>query len=133
MKRAHINAAWKPFPWEFQVKPKLVDTGIEPPLPAQCLLILKKRGVAVAKVLCLPRIAGQSGICGQWIVHLTGVLENAHKSMKANREVREADRFDDCEDDGAFDLVSRRVSAMRFVGADVEVCQISRAGLERRC
>jgi hypothetical protein len=53
--------------------------------------------------------------------------------MKANSEVREADRFDDCKDNGAFDLISRRVSAMRFVWADVEVCQISRAGLQRRC
>jgi len=60
------------------------------------------------------------------------MLENTNNAMKANSKVREAYRLDDREDYSAFDNVSRRVFSMRLIRADMEVGQISRAGLQRR-
>ena len=65
--------------------------------------------MAVAKVLRLFWItrSRQSGVNGKRFVRPILILENAHKSMQTDGEMRDSYGFDDCEDNGSLDEISR--------------------------
>lgn len=131
--RTYVNTRRKPLPGKFQLKVELIDTGIQSSLSAQRLFILKEGGVAIAKVLRLPRVVRRrQPEIRHRLVRTVRILVDPHKSMKADREVSQSYRLDDGQHDRAFNQVAWRVLPMGFVGADVEVSQVASARLQRR-
>lgn len=59
-------------------------------------------------------------------------LQNAHKAMQRESEMRHPYGLDHSENNYSLDFISGRVLAMGFEGADVEIGNIAGARLQRR-
>ena len=89
--------------------------------------------MAVAKVLRFSRITTrgrrQSGHDREGFVGRILILENPHEAMKTHCQMCYPYRFGDREDYRSLDQISWRVLSMWLLSFNVEIGQVSRAGI----
>lgn len=61
-----------------------------------------------------------------------GIFEDANETVQGDREMCDANRFDDGQDDGASDMVTSRVLTMRFVWSNMEVGKVAGSRAKRQ-
>lgn len=123
----YINTAWQSFGWKDEVEFEFPFPCRQPALAAKYLFVLEERGLPVAVVPeVLVSIVGYvSRIDGGQLGGGPGVFEDADEAMQGDRQMGDANGFDDGQDDGAGDMVAGRVLAVRLVGSDMEVGEVA--------
>ena len=125
----YIYTAGQAFARKHQVESELVLARLEFAVGTEHLLVPEETGVSISEIFeLLPRLIGGSfGRVRSSLVQVGGTLVDADEAMERDGQVGDADGFDYCQDDVAFDIVADRVLAMGVGGMDVEIGKVARA------